>query len=202
MRSNTRGRGALIRGALVVTLLALGLNACASVAGGAAVLAAVGIAALTTRCYDYVDVTVLDADGRKTCNATVTAKKGNSQFELPSCYFASLTDGSWTLSASLPGSAEARTTVVVDHAHDCTRYVQSVELTLNRPGSSTQTRRPLSAPAASSSAATEAIPNNPPPAAPPPETPSTTPPDTPGSPQPPSSAAPPVGVFPDTQTSH
>lgn len=146
MRSNNRGRAAVLRGAFSALFLLAGLNACASVAGGAALLGAVGLAALTSRCYDYVDVTVLDAEGRKTCAATVTANNGKSQFELPPCYNASLTDGRWTLRASLPGSRDATTTVVVDHEHDCTRYVQSVELTLNRADAPTQTRPPFSVP--------------------------------------------------------
>jgi len=184
-----------------------GLNACASVAGGAAVLGAIGIAALTSRCYDYVDVTVLDADGRKTCAATVTANNGKSQFELPTCYNASLTDGRWTLRASLAGSRDATTTVIVDHEHDCTRYVQSVELTLNRAGSPIQTRPAFSVPATATS---------PERAQPPPAEPANTPPlpvqslePTPASApaQPasaaPASSAPPVGVFPDgSQTPH
>jgi len=203
MRSNKRARGALLRGAFGVVLLVAGLNACTAIAGGAALASVVGIAALTSRCYDYVDVTVLDAEGRKTCAATVTANNGKSQFELSSCYYASLTDGRWTLRASLPGATDAQTTVVVDHEHDCTRYVQSVELTLNRAGSPPPPSRPVSAPP-TPALAPESAP--PPPPAPPsgspqptqsPEPPTASP---PASVAPPSSAAPPVGVFPDSST--
>src|SRR6478735_1112752 len=130
-----RGRGGLARHAIAAALLLLTVNACTPVIGGIALLGVVSIGALTTRCYDYVDVTVLDSDGRKTCAATVTASKNGSEFELTSCYYAPLTDGRWTLRAALPGFPDAVTTVVVDHTHDCTRYVQSVELTLNRAGS-------------------------------------------------------------------
>jgi len=181
-----------------------GLNACTAVAGGAALLGAVGIAALTSRCYDYVDVTVFDAQGRKTCAATVTASKGKSEFELPSCYYASLTDGSWTVRASLAGSRDARTTIVVDHAHDCTRYVQSVELTLNGTASPAPVSRRLDAPAPATASAAALPP--PPPSAPPStsaqpmqsaEPLPATPPPAPASAAPQSSTAPPVGVFPD-----
>ena len=202
MRSNKRRRGALLRGALGAVLLVAGLNACTAVAGGAALVGVVGIAALTTRCYDYVDVTVLDAEGRKTCAATVTASNGKSQFELTSCYYASLTDGRWTLRASLAGAPEARTTVVVDHEHGCTRYVQSVELTLSPAGSPAPTRRPLYTPPAAASGPEPAPPApNAPPSSPQPAQ-SSEPPASltaaPASAAPPSSATPPVGVFPDS----
>ena len=65
-------------------------------------------------------MTVLDAEGRKTCAATVTASNGKSQFELASCYYTPLSDGRWTLRASLPGFPDAVSTVVVEHEHDCT----------------------------------------------------------------------------------
>ncbi len=96
----------------------------------------VGVGALTSHCYDYLDVTVLDAQGRKTCAATVTAhrNKSSEQFELQSCYYTPLSDGRWTLSASLPGSNDVQTVVDVDHEKDCTRHVQSVELTLAEVG--------------------------------------------------------------------
>ncbi|HEX2670255.1 MAG TPA: hypothetical protein VHM25_05255 [Polyangiaceae bacterium] len=205
MRSKQRGRGALLRGALGAVLIVAGLNACTSIAGGAALLGAVGIAALTTRCYDYVDVTVLDADGRKTCAATVTASNGKSQFELSSCYYASLTDGRWTLRASLAGTRDAQTTVVVDHEHDCTRYVQSAELTLNRADAApTPASRPLPTPPAATSAPQPAPPHSAPSSSSQHPTPSAA--DSapassaaaPGSATPSGSATPPVGVFPDS----
>lgn len=125
----------MTRGTFGAALLVLVLTACTPLVGGAALVGVVSIAALTSHCYDYLDVTVLDADGRKTCAATVTAINGGSQFDLASCYYTPLTDGTWTLRASLPGSPDTVSKVVVDHAHDCTRHVQSVELTLNRAGS-------------------------------------------------------------------
>lgn len=197
MRSNNRGLSALIRGAGSALLLMATLTACTSIAGGAALLGAIGIAALTSRCYDYVDVVVFDADGRKTCNATVTAKKGNSEFTLPPCYNASLTDGLWTLRASLPGSADARTTVLVDHAHDCTRYVQSVELSLHRADMPPPAPRPFPSPPSAAPLATDAALSPALPSAQPAAPASASPPIEPTA-SPTASSTPPVGVFPDS----
>lgn len=146
------------------------------------------IGALTSHCYDYLDVTVFDGQGRKTCAATVTAKNGGDHFELTSCYYAPLTDGVWTLSASLPGYADAITTVPVEHANDCTRHVQSVELSLNAPGSAPASRAPILPPA----------PAPPVPALPPATAPVSAPIPNPTPSAPPaSSAVTPVGVFPE-----
>ena len=197
MRSDKRGPGVFVRYMFGGALLLAGVTACTPLVGGAALLGAVSIGVLTSRCYDYVDVTVLDADGRKTCAATVTASNGSSQFEFSSCYYGVLTDGRWTLRATLPGSADAIAQVQVDHAHDCTRYVQSLELTLNRPGTPTALKavRP-----------THTVPVAPPPvvAPPAPATPSAQPSEpaassaTPPNPPAPASATPPLGVFPDS----
>src|SRR6478735_11541125 len=197
MRSDQRVPGAFVRyvfgGALLPALALAGVTACTPLVGGAALLGAVSIGVLTSRCYDYVDVTVLDADGRKTCAATVTASNGSSHFEFSSCYYGALTDGSWTLRATLPGSADAITQVQVDHAHDCTRYVQTLELTLNRVGAATapqparptQSAAPVPPPPAPGVAPTAPAPQ---PSASPAS--SATPPSAPA----PASATPPVGV--------
>ncbi len=206
MGNQSRGRGALAPGLFSAAILAFTLSACTPLWGGAALVGLVAIGTLTSRCYDYLSVTVLDADGRKTCAATVSASNGGTPFELPSCYDAPLTDGHWTLRASLPGFADAVSTVDVDHAHDCTRHVQTVELTLKRAGSSPTQRVPPTAP--SSAVPPAAITQPPAPAqplapassAPPSTAPAVAPPAvSPAVPsaQPASSAAPSVGVFPD-----
>ena len=204
MPKEKRGRGTLARGVLVASVLALATSACTTIAGGVALAGLVAIGALTSRCYDYLDVTVLDADGRKTCAATVTASKGGSPLELSSCYYTPLTDGRWTLRASLPGFPDALSTVVVDHAHDCTRNVQTLELTMKRAGAPltpSVTARPA-APAASAASAAPAAP--PAPASPTPSAEPATEPRVPEVAPPPAtsalpanSAAPPVGVFPE-----
>ncbi|MEP7051251.1 MAG: hypothetical protein ABJB12_12905 [Pseudomonadota bacterium] len=140
---STERRGVPRRALLGVACAAMipTLSACAPAAGGAVVAGVVAIAALTSHCYDYLDLTVFDAQGRKTCAATVTASAGRDHFKLGSCYYAPLTDGVWTLRATLAGYVDATTTVPVEHAHDCARHVQTVELTLSPV-------RPLSAPTA------------------------------------------------------
>jgi len=201
MASDRRGRRAVTRGAFGAALLLLALSACTPLIGGAALVGVVSIAALTSHCYDYLDVTVLDADGRKTCAATVTAINGGSQFDLASCYYTPLTDGKWTLRASLPGSPDTFSKVVVDHAHDCTRHVQSVELTLNRAGSvpaakpARQSAPMVASPPPAATPASSALPTSsaPPPAAPAPAAAGSSSSD---------GATPSVGVFPNSETSH
>ena len=117
----------------VILAFVLGaLSACSVVAGGGVAVALIGISALTTQCYDYLDVTVLDSNGRKTCAATVTASRAKSSehFELESCFYTPLSDGHWTLRATLAGNADAVSELDVEHKDDCTRHTQSVELTL------------------------------------------------------------------------
>ncbi|MEO8901335.1 MAG: hypothetical protein ABI488_06500 [Polyangiaceae bacterium] len=172
------------------------LSACAPAAGGAVLVGVVAISALTSHCYDYLDVSVFDAQGRKTCAATVTASSGSDHFELGSCYYAPLTDGVWTVRAALPGFPDAVTTVPVVHAHDCTRYVQSVELTLKptQPPRSVppppELRRTPQTPAPAASIPEADAPSASPAAIPPPAAmPSAVP---------SASGTPPVGVFPNS----
>jgi len=163
--------------------------------------AGVTAAAFTSHCYDYLDVSVLDADGRQTCAATVTATNGGDRFELSSCYYAPLTDGRWTLRASLSGYSDALTTVLVEHPHDCTRYVQSVELTLKRVGTQLSPMPALGSPLpvpTAPAAPTVSVPTLAPPTSEPaPLAPATT--DSAATPNvsPTKDSAPPRGVFPD-----
>lgn len=202
-----RGSGRRFASLLALALLVPSLTACAPAVGGGVLVAVVAIGALTSHCYDYIDVSVYDPVGRRTCAATVTATNGGDQFELKSCYYAPLTDGHWSIRASLPGLPDAVSTVDVEHQNDCTRHVQSMELTVNAPGT-----RP--AQALPTSASERALP--PPPAAPPALAPSpASPPALPTSSAPPASSAAPasaapaassatppsVGVFPD-QNAH
>jgi len=208
MFSERRGSGRRLAGALALALLVPSLTACAPVVGGGVLVAVVAIGALTSHCYDYIDVSVYDPLGRRTCAATVTATSGGDQFELKSCYYAPLTDGHWSIRASLPGLPDAVSTVDVEHENDCTRHVQSMELTLNTPG----TRPALPLPLPPSPDDRRALP--PPPAAPPAlPPPSASPPAVsassalpapaaaPAAPPAGSSPPPSVGVFPD-QTPH
>ncbi len=208
--------GRLIRGLVGCVLLMPVLSACTAVAGGGVIVAAVAIGALTSHCYDYLDVSVFDVHGRKTCTATVTATNGGDEFELQSCYYAPLSDGHWTLRASLPGATDAVTVVEVEHLHDCTRHTQSVELSLAAQGAAPRARllaptpslvpesstKPAPAPLPAATAAPGSAPSQ---AAPVPVP--ATPPSTAASSAPPASAAssvaPSVGVFPNpTEAAH
>lgn len=143
-------------------------------------LVAVGIGLLTSECYDYLDVTVYDANGRKTCDATVTVSKdGGSAQELGSCYYAPLGNGTWQLRARLAGYPDATSTVQVDNRKECIRHVQSAELTIGAAHTATPivSRALPVAPAVTSAApSASSVPESAPPA---------------------SSTAPPLGVFPD-----
>ena len=195
MRTSRRGLGRSVRGAVATLLVLLLTSACTPIVAGAVLIGLVGVGALTSRCYDYLDVAVFDADGHKTCAATVTASNGASRFELTSCYYAPLTDGRWTLRASLPGFSDALSTVEVEHAHDCTRHVQTVELTMKRTGAF-GAPTPLVAPRPAVASPAQA------PASPSPATvPSAPGSASPGIAPPASSAIPPVGVFPNGETS-
>jgi len=194
MDGEPRGLRILAQGMLGTGLLLLATSACAPALVGGGVLATlVGVAAATSHCYDYLDVSVLDADGRRTCAATVTATNRGDQFELTSCYYAPLTDGRWTLRASLPGHADAVSTVEVEHAHDCVRHVLSVELTLKPTGSTPAPTPPSPAVAAPPLATPPAIP---PPAMPLPAAPSSS-----AAPSPPATGGatppPPASAFPE-----
>ena len=198
MFSDRRGLGRRIRSALLsvgCVVMIPTLSACAPVAGGAVVAGVVAIGALTSHCYDYLDVTVFDAQGRKTCAATVTASTDSDHFELGSCYYAPLTDGVWTLRATLPGYADAVSTVPVEHAHDCARHVQSVELTLNPTQGRSGAARPELPPPPAAPAATVA---NPSPTAPSASATVIPAPAAAPSAVPSASGTPPIGVFPNS----
>jgi hypothetical protein len=205
----SRGRGSGKRFISVVgfALLLPVLGSCAPAVGGGVLVTVVAIGALTSHCYDYVDVTVLDPQGRKTCAATVTASNDGDEFELKSCYYAPLTDGHWLLRAKLAGFPDTVSQLEVDHANDCTRHVQSMELTLASQGSGPAgdtpfPRAPIAAqPAPPLSPSASSLPLPPPPPPPPNAAPpanSAAPPSPPSSAAPAASAPPPsVGVFPD-----
>ncbi len=84
MLGDRRGRRGLAQGTLAASLLVFVTSACTPLVGGAVLLGLVGVGVATSHCYDYLDVTVFDAEGRKTCAATVTASKGGEHFELDS----------------------------------------------------------------------------------------------------------------------
>jgi len=200
MKCHDWGSGRRIAGICCLPLLALGLSTCAPAIGGGVLVAVVAAGALTAHCYDYLDVTVYDAEGRKTCKATVTATQGSDVEELKSCYYTPLSDGQWTIRATLPGVPDATTLVMVEHENDCIRHVQSLQLSLNpqgyvsapRPGNVVPAVQPAPSPAVSTPTTTS--PALPPP--PPPPSNSAGPVNS-ANPATPAPAAPPVGTFPD-----
>lgn len=198
----TRVRLASILG---LTLL---LPNCTSVVGLGIVAGVTGAAVLASDCSDFIDITVRDVSGSRTCEATVTATRNDEQEQIMPCYHARLGDGAWQIRASLPGRADAVTALTIKREGKCGRTVQSVELWLQPLGYAPVVATPLapsappslpapppappatqSAPTASPSTQTAPPPTPPVSAAP---TPTPTPPPPPAPP-----GAGPVKRFPD-----
>ena len=190
-----RARFATILGLIVV------LPSCTSVIGVGVVAVATGAAVLASDCSDFIDITVKDGvSGGRTCEATVTAVKGDEQEQIMPCYHARLSEGVWQIRASLPGRADAVSTVKLDRSGECGRTVQSIELWLQPVG---YVSPPPFAPAPPSTTAPAAPPPPPTPTAapPPPPTPAPAPPPAstaplPAPPPPPPAAAPAPGAPP------
>jgi hypothetical protein len=164
--------------ATILSLVVL-LPSCTSAIGVGVVVVAAGAAVLAADCSDFIDITVRDGvSGGRTCDATVTAVKGDEQVEILPCYHARLGEGVWQIRASLPGRADAMTTLKLERGEECGRTVQSVELWLQPPG---YVPSPPFAPAPSVA---------PPPAAPPPPATLPPPPPAPTAAPPPASTAP------------
>ena len=163
--------------------LALLVPSCTSALGLGVVAGVTGAAVLASDCTDFIDITVRDSmSGGRTCDATVTAVQGDEQEQIMPCYHARLSEGVWQIRASLPGRADAFSTVKLQRGKECGRTVQSVELWLQPLGFVPQP--PLAPPSVGP-------PPAPPPAAPPPSaTQPAPPPTTQAAPPPPSSAAP------------
>jgi hypothetical protein len=167
--------------------LALLLPNCTSAVGVGVVAGVTGAAVLASDCSDFIDITVRDGvTGGRTCEATVTAVKGDEQERIMPCYHARLSDGVWQIRASLPGRADAFSTLKIERGDKCGRMVQSIELWLQPPGyvSPPPFSEPSVAPPAAPPPAAPA-PAAPPTAAPPPALPpAPPPPPTQGTPPP------------------
>ena len=149
--------------------LALLLPACTSLVGVGIVAGVTGAAVLAADCSDFIDITVRDGvTGGRTCDATVTAFRGDEQEQVMPCYHVRLSDGAWQLRASLPGRADAVTPLQIKREGKCGRTVQSVELWLQPLGGAPASATTLvpSAPVPSAPPASPA-PLPPPPPAPP-----------------------------------
>jgi hypothetical protein len=174
--------------ATILTLAVL-LPSCTSAIGVGVVVVATGAAVLAADCSDFIDITVRDVSGGRTCDATVIAVKGDEQVEILPCYHARLGEGVWQIRASLPGRADAMTTLKLERGEQCGRTVQSIELWLQPPG---YTPSPPFAPPS-------VAPPPPPPVAPPPAT-LPPPPPAPTTAPPPASTAPPPAQPPPPPT--
>jgi hypothetical protein len=102
--------------------------------------------------------------GNKICDAEVTVEQDGDVDTLGSCYHASLTEGRWNLTATLPGRPPAKSSLVVAESESCEPVVATVLLTIPAaPG----TMPPAPAPFQPVPAAPPPAPGVPPPAAPP-----------------------------------
>ncbi len=176
-----RGHGFRRLSAWVTASSALLLTGCASVAGAGIGAGLLAVGFIAHECYEYVDIKVIDGvTGNKICDAEVTAEQDGDVDTLGSCYHASLTEGRWNLTATLPGRPPAKSSLIVAESESCEPVVATVVLTIPpAPG-----RAPLAPP-----------PFQPVPAAPPPAPapPAVTPPPAPSAPEgAPAEAAPPA----------
>ncbi len=162
--------------------------------GVGAALITVGI--ITHECYEYVNITVIDgATGARTCNAHVTAQRGTSSpDDLGSCYYAPLTDGKWTIRATLPQRAPAESTIEVKAPESCEPAVATIVITIPAPGGPVAPRPLVPAPALAPPPVPAASSAAPPATAPEPPIPTPTPTSSSSAaPAPPSAAPPPAG---------
>lgn len=136
-----------IRHVLVATAAASLLVGCNAVIGLGVVAVAGTAAVLASDCYDRITVNVFDgALNAATCDAVVLATRGDDTVELRPCYGGSLTAGTWTIRASLPGRVDAVSTLVVTENESCGNYVQSIDLYLVPVGSAPSAPVPISPP--------------------------------------------------------
>ncbi len=139
MQSSRLAKGGLALGGVLLAGLA-----CNVAIGGGVVALVGGAGYLAAQCYDHVKVRVRDAGtGLPTCDADVAVSEGGSERLMSSCYYATLTEGRWAVTARREGYVSSSTEVeVAEHSGACPYYVHSVELTLWPVGA----RRPDAAP--------------------------------------------------------
>ena len=134
----------LLKGGLAaIALLSAGL-ACNAAIGGGVVALVGGAGYFASQCYDHVKVRVRDAGtGLRTCDADVAVSEGGSERLMSSCYYTTLTEGRYAVTARREGYVSSSTEVeVTERTGACPHYVHSVELTLWPVG----TPRPDAAP--------------------------------------------------------
>jgi hypothetical protein len=122
----------LLKGGLAgIGLLCAGL-ACNVAVGGGVVALVGGAGYFASQCYDHVKVRVRDAGTRlRTCDADVAVSEGSSERLMSSCYYTTLTEGRYAVTARREGYVSSSTEVeVTERSGACPHYVHSVELTL------------------------------------------------------------------------
>jgi hypothetical protein len=147
-------------GLATIGLLSAGL-ACNVAVGGGVVALVGGAGYFASQCYDHVKVRVRDAGtGLRTCDAEVAVSEGGSEREIGSCYYTTLTEGRWAVTARREGYVSSSTEVeVTERSGACPHYVHSVELTLwpvGTPRPDAAPVRPLPAPAPAAKATVDA----------------------------------------------
>lgn len=113
-------------------LLAVALSGCTAAAGAGVLVAGIGASALALGCDDPVGVTVWTPEStRGICTASVVAVSSEgAEAAFSPCYRVYLGDGTWTITASLPGYAPASGMVIVQHPSACEPVFHSLELSL------------------------------------------------------------------------
>jgi hypothetical protein len=106
---------------------------------------AVGVARLTSKCHDPVEVSVVDSrTGRGLCDSSVVARRSDGvEVTFAPCFRAELDAGTWTVSASRRGYQAATSQVTVEEAEDCEPALQSLELSLHAGSSPEGISKPL-----------------------------------------------------------
>jgi hypothetical protein len=114
---------------LGAALLLISCSGCSVAIGAATGLVLIGVGALTSGCYDHVEVGVRDARGVPLCDAEVIAVQGDDEVELTPCFSTALSAGNWQIQARY-GQATAVSQLSIPEERECGRTVYRIELTL------------------------------------------------------------------------
>jgi hypothetical protein len=114
---------------LLLGALAPLVVACAAPFGALAAGTAVTAGGLALECPSHVLVTIRDPQtGDTLCEETIVAIRGDERHEFPSCVYAALPDGSWTLRPERTDLEVGQSQIVIQPEPGCERSVYSVEL--------------------------------------------------------------------------
>jgi len=144
-----------------------------AIVGGGVFVVGVTSAILFSGCDEPASVQVWDhTSSYPVCDATVTAvSESGSTTTFSPCYSAYLGAGTWKVTASKPGLANATGTITVALDHKCSQPIfHSLDLTLGSDGSAVPAPPPVAPGAPRSPSPAASSPATSPPAAPPPAT--------------------------------